>query len=146
MNTLPLLLLLALPAAAHDHDKMLEYGPISEELPEYRGSAGEMMTKALKKAKPETRKLVTVFARHKSERCGVCDARLDAEGVHCRRAEGLFDNCGHGCGEEFLLVPAAELQKAEPKSGDLRALILYGAFKNGHFRKEFMAPAVATCR
>lgn len=145
MTTLPLLLLLAFPAAAHDHDKMLEYGPISTELSQMKRSSREAMAQVLKKAKPETRKLVALFAKHKSERCGVCDARQDAEGVHCGTAEGLYDNCGHGCGAEILLIPAAEL-KTEIKSGDLRALIEYGAFKNGRMRKEFMAPAVATCR
>lgn len=148
---LPLLLLLALPARADKDSWAAKYGPISEEIPQFKRSPkmGGLMKEKLKAAKPETKKLVDLFAKHKAERCGVCPARQDAGGVYCAEADGLFDNCGYGCGKEILLIPAAELAKvstATLKTGDLQSLVQYGALKNGRSPDQFRASAVATCR
>lgn len=143
--------------------------PIENELPHWifkgRTPTPPMtpkMAEALKKARPGTRKLVDLFAARKAQLCGVCPTRTDEAGVHCGAAEGAFDNCGHGCGQEILLVSAAALKKAGflSEKGGLRegevlaatdqsgipSLIQYAQAKNGYTRSSFTAGAVATCR
>lgn len=110
VRALLLTALLSAPLAALSPDREARNGVVERELPLiiYKGrdlkrpAMAPQMKVALVKASGPTRRLVGLFARKRAENCGVCPARVDEDGVHCNRRDGLWNNCGQ---ERLLARP-----------------------------------------